>query len=64
MRQALPQAELRARDADAVAALGLPAAEARRQVARWRIFFLACAELFGFDGGGEWLVSHYRLARG
>lgn len=29
---------------------------------RWRIFFLSCAELFGFGGGSEWLVSHVRLA--
>jgi cyclopropane-fatty-acyl-phospholipid synthase len=32
------------------------------RVQRWRMFFLAVAEMFGTDGGTLWGVGHYRLA--
>ncbi|MBS0367144.1 MAG: class I SAM-dependent methyltransferase [Proteobacteria bacterium] len=42
-------------------AYGAHAAALWRQ--RWRMFWMACAETFGYRNGQEWLVAHYRFVR-
>jgi cyclopropane-fatty-acyl-phospholipid synthase len=37
--------------------------EALRAFVSWRLFFLTCAESFGYDGGQQWMVSHYLFGK-
>lgn len=39
------------------------AADAERWAQRWRMFWMACAELFGYEDGRQWLVAHYRFRK-
>ena len=38
-------------------------ADAARWAQRWRMFWMSCAELFGYHNGSEWMVAHYRFAK-
>jgi len=47
----------------AVFRAGYGARDAALWFQRWRMFYMAVAELFGYRGGTEWGVAHYRFRR-
>jgi len=56
-------ANLDCRHDEATAALGAEGSAelAESRVNDWRVFFMACEELFAFRRGREWGVAHYRF---
>jgi cyclopropane-fatty-acyl-phospholipid synthase len=37
--------------------------DARRWFSRWRRFYMAMTEMFGYDSGAQWGLGHYRFAK-
>ena len=37
--------------------------EASKWFVYWRLFYLACSELFKYNGGEEWGLAHYTFEK-
>lgn len=59
----LRRMDARRDEVSAVLAVAYGPDQVTRWRVRWRVFFLACAELFAYGGGDEWFVGHYLLGR-
>lgn len=57
----LERLDRRRADVEGILREHLDTRAAGRAVQRWRMFFMACEELFNFDNGREWFVVQYRL---
>ena len=57
----LAKMDARPREARRILAEVYGESDVERWFHRWRIFFLACAELFGYRQGREWYVAHTLL---
>ena len=55
----LANMDARRAEIDPILAATYGAAQADLWRMRWRIFFMSCAELFGYEQGQQWWVSHY-----
>jgi cyclopropane-fatty-acyl-phospholipid synthase len=42
---------------------GYGAEKAVTQLQNWRLFNMACSELFAYNGGNEWYVEHYLFSK-
>lgn len=51
------------RAAAVIAQIGLAALDAAVWFQRWRTFYMAVAERFGYANGNEWGVGHYRFVK-
>jgi cyclopropane-fatty-acyl-phospholipid synthase len=63
LRAWLKRLDERAEEAVRLLGDGRSPSEARALLAHWRLFLLSTAEMWGWRGGREWLMSHYLLER-